>query len=548
MTQLMHAGPVVHPDAITFSLYAPYKNTVSVVGNFNDWDPNVDPLEPDSDGNWTLRKELPPDNYTYQYVVDGTTICDPYAREIVWPHAEVRQEQPTGFIALGLEPYHWRHQEWRRPLFHDLIIMELHVADFSPEGTFNAVTTRLDYLKNLGVNALELMPVCEGARPWEWGYRTVGFFACRCEYGRAADFKELVDEAHARGIAIILDVVLTHTDQTHPFMLMYPIEESPWYSPSIHNEFKMPGLDHRKPATQQFIQQVQEYWLHEFRVDGFRYDYAKSLTAQGPDIMGNLVHQARTSPGCYLIGEYVPEEPQAISQFEMNAAWHPTSSHALKALTMQGVNMKYSWADNFEECVRVFDHHAIGYQYASQMINFVESHDEQRFILDARLAGYDGAGARPRLALAATVLMAAPGVPMLYHGQEFGDSSCRSANERNPIRWELLATEGGKGLMDHYQRLCAIRHAHPALRSETYSFDTIHSDEKWFVLHRWSDGDHAVIAANFSGERRSVSVTFPQAARWHDPICNLTLDTSTPNETHEIRLDQNQAAIFLKSL
>jgi len=403
----------------------------------------------------------------------------------------------------------------------------------------------LDYLKSVGITAIELMPVCEAVYDEEWGYQPTCLFACRSAYGRAHDLKELIDEAHGRGMAVILDVIVTHTAPSHPFMLLYPMERSPWYSRTIHNEFHMPGLDHRKRATQDLVHQFQRYWLEEFHVDGLRYDYSKSLVAQGRAVLNRVLQHAReVTPGCYLILEHLPEEPLVTRGFDADAVWHARTSYGVKALLTQRTQGEYDGED-FEQCLSVFEHRASEYRRASQMVNYLESHDEQRFGLELRFAGHKVDGLRRRLVMAAIMLMTFPGVPMLYHGQEFGETSCINYNERNPLRWELLATRAGNELLNVYRKLCALRHRHPALRSETYRFEP-DPEQRCVVVHRWDHDDDVVIAVNVSEQRRDVAVVFPKRGTWGEALAGRNVVTaSSSGESVTVTLEPFDALIFV---
>jgi 1,4-alpha-glucan branching enzyme len=125
-------------------------------------------------------------------------------------------------VEVGRPPFAWKHADWISPPFEDLIIYEMHVGDFTPEGNFQGVLRQLDYLRDLGINALELMPIFKFKGDLAWGYDPAYFFTVEKSYGTADEFRTLIDEAHARGIAIILDLVLAHTAHRHPFNQLYP--------------------------------------------------------------------------------------------------------------------------------------------------------------------------------------------------------------------------------------------------------------------------------------------------------------------------------------
>lgn len=534
-----------------FTLFAPRKKNVFLMGDFNDWQPARDRLAEIEEGCWALERELTSGEHFYQFIVDGQTICDPCARRVkLLGDRSWREPVPQAIIDLGQSPFEWKHDHWQRPPFRDLILYELHTLDFSGAGTFTAVKDKLPYFRDLGINALELMPVCETNRDEGWGYEPTYFFACKGLFGAEAELKTLIDEAHAQGIAIILDIVLSHTAGNHPFTYLYPYEASPWYGEGIggNNKFGLPTLDHRKPATQNFARDVQHFWLEEYHIDGFRYDYAINIGIEQEKGLPTVVRQARTlRPDAYLIGEYLPEDPQVAGLSELNATWHVYYSYALKALVRQKEVSGYS-QENFEKSLEAIDPFKSGYLAPTHMINYLESHDEQRLVYDLRLDGLEGYDARLRVGLAATILFTSPGVPMLYMGQEFGERTPRSINDRNPLCWELLATWGGKGLLEHFQKLIRIRQAHPALRADSYIVDRVHDEQKWVVYHRWNnEGDEVLVAANFANEPRRIPVPFPSPGRWKDLIRGPIINIVRTGDIYEFEFQPFEAGIMVKT-
>src|SRR5690606_23160048 len=171
--------------------------------------------------------------------------------------------------------------------------------------------------------------------------------------------------------------------------------------------------------------------------------------------------------------------------------------------------------------------------------------DEARLVHELREAAFSPDAARRRLALAATVLLASPGVPMIYQGQEWGEDTFLTTNERNPIRWALLETTGGEGLHAHYRRMLELRRTRAALRAEGFRVAAVSNEQKWAVWHRWDGrGDEAVLAANFGNEPRTLAVPFPRAGAWRDAIGDRLVERGEA-ETVEVELQPVEAALFL---
>lgn len=539
------------PGLFRFALFAPKKHRVSIIGPWNNWDADADRLIEFEPGLWSLERQFDEGEHIYLYDVDGVRICDPYATEMFWASGAANHDEvPQGVLQAGAPDFIWKNDGWERPHYRDLVFYETHVGDFSSEGTFRALTEKLDYLQNLGINALEIMPVWEGAINEGWGYRPIGFFACKSTYGTANDFKRLIDSAHERGIAVILDIVLSHTAKSHPFNMLYPQHDSPWYGNAIGgpNMFHMPSFDHRKPAVRAFCRQVQEHWLRQYHVDGFRYDYAINIGIDGDSGLPTLVNQVRTvMPKAYLIAEHLPEWPQIMRLTKLDGAWHVRCCYTLRVTATHEDQDEFKWHDFRRLVKRGFDLKAEGWPAASTVVNYMESHDEFRLGHYLSDMGVELENARRRIELAAWALFTAPGLPMLYHGQEFNDTSNKSVNARNPLRWELLSTDSGRHFFRFYKRLIQFRKAHSSLRSDDYDIERVMEKEKCLVYKRHSgDGDFVIFAGNFSDERHNVPVAFPARGTWEDAVTGKAHGVREDNAVINFELDGHECAVIYR--
>ncbi len=426
-----------------------------LAASFNNFNPQADALEDRGEGFWFLEKRLPAGRHSYQFEIDGSlTICDPYAWEI---EPGVNGAPPRAIVEVARPIYQWRHADWQRPNLRDLIIYEMHVGDFSPDGTFQGVTDRLDYLHSLGINCIELMPVYEAEEGDYWGYRPANLMAVRRSYGTMRDLLTLVDEAHGRRIAIVLDLVLAHTGKQCPLFAMYPYDQSPWYGQSLGetNRFGLPMLDYRKDPTNHFVRDVQNHWLSVYHVDGFRYDY---LFGIGEDLGGKgLPYLMRTAreirPDAYLIGECIPERTEMVNASEIGAVWHYRHKMAIEALACERKVGEYEFA-NFGRTVEVFDPPTQGYRDAAMMVNYSECHDETRLWTRLMQCGFDAQTVQRKAALAMAVLMTVPGEPLIYAGAEWGADNPYS-QDPNKIHWELSDRQPNKEMLELSRELDA---------------------------------------------------------------------------------------------
>lgn len=225
------------PTTVTLVLQAPYKQNVYVIGDFNDWTYSPEyQMKRDGEMFWiTLTGLTAGEEYAYQYVVDGSIyIADPYTDKVldpwndsyittdVYPDLKLYPSGASGIVSVfqtSQTDYQWKTLDFKRPDTQDLIVYELHLRDFTTEGTYKAALAKLPYLKDLGINAIELMPVNEFEGNDSWGYNPSFYFAVDKAYGTKDDLKAFIDECHADGIAVIIDMVLNHSFGQSPSML-----------------------------------------------------------------------------------------------------------------------------------------------------------------------------------------------------------------------------------------------------------------------------------------------------------------------------------------
>ncbi|MDY0043071.1 MAG: alpha-amylase family glycosyl hydrolase [Syntrophales bacterium] len=504
---------------VSFAIYAPYKESVHVIGTFNDWDYQRNALHEREPGYWVTVLQLDKGAYQYQFVIDGhVVICDPYAHEVAEGSAE--NDEIRAVLRVGEESYRWENDDWLRHKLRDLIIYEIHIGDFTHEGTFEAAADKFGYLAELGISAIEIMPVYETAPGDYWGYEPTFLMAPRRIYGSPENFRRLVDTAHAHDIAVILDMVLAHTGHTHPFNRMYPYEQSPWFGSGLgeENQFGLPTFDYLKDPTNFFVRDVEIHWLTKYHVDGFRYDYLAGIGADEEGRgLSNLMKRARDiQPDAFFIGECIPEDPGLVNGSGLSAVWHTRSRLALQTLAAEREFEPYSWS-RFKEAVSVFDPGTQNYETPQFMINYFESHDDMRLMRILHEAGFDDSACWKKAALAATILMTIPGEPMVFQGQEWAEASAAESGQ-NKINWQIARSQEGKSLIAHYRYLCKLRRSHSCLRSDDFAISLIDEEKRCIVYERrFGESDLAVVVVNFSREAQKISISFPQSGYWHEP-------------------------------
>ncbi|NBR56727.1 MAG: 1,4-alpha-glucan-branching protein, partial [Chitinophagia bacterium] len=292
-----HAGDT----SVTLVLYAPKKTSVTVMGDFNNWTPTLSDvmnMTKDSARFWIKINGLKAgQEYAYQYLIDDNLrVADYNTEKILDPNNDASipaatypnlKAYPTGkttgivgVFQTAKPKYQWKDAGFVRPNKKNLIIYELLLRDFVQKQNFQTLKDSLNYLKKLGVNAIELMPFSEFEGNDSWGYNSSYFFAPDKFYGTELAIKEFIDSAHAKGIAVIMDMVLNHVFGSSPLAQMYwdskasaPAANNPWLNTVAKHPFNVGNdFNHESPATKQLVSNVVKHWLTQYHIDGFRWD------------------------------------------------------------------------------------------------------------------------------------------------------------------------------------------------------------------------------------------------------------------------------------
>jgi len=272
-------GAIPHADGVAFRVWAPHADSVSVIGSFNDWKEDAHAMRSEGDGMWYV--DIPDAMFGHEYkflITNGDQKLqknDPYARQVT---------NSVGNSVIADTEFDWTGDDFVMPDWNHLVIYEMHVGTFNREnedevGTFNGVRKKLDYLKWLGVNTIQIMPTAEFAGDLSWGYNPAHIFAVESAYGGPKELKKLVKDAHERGIAVVMDVVYNHfgpsdldlwqfdgwTENDKGGIYFY----NDWRSETPWGDTRP---DYGRGEVRQFIFDNAMMWLHEYHMDGLRYD------------------------------------------------------------------------------------------------------------------------------------------------------------------------------------------------------------------------------------------------------------------------------------
>lgn len=546
---------------IEFTLFAPYNVGAALIGSFSDW--KDIPMEKGEDGFFRVTVDLADGVYSYKFRVQSKSwffepdqwveITDPYATHVDGHSAS---ENSVVRIKDGekiVDTYVWQHDDKPLPADRELVIYELHMADFSggeadplARGHYKDAIEKLDYLSDLGVNAIELMPIKEYPGDYSWGYNPRHFFAPETSYGPTEDLKQFIDECHARGIRVIMDGIYNHSEASSP---LTQIDHDYWYhhqprdpdnnwGPEFNYEHYDPNLD-TFPARR-FIGDTVRFWIHEYHIDGIRYDAARQIANY--DFMHWIVEEAKKAAGAkpfYNIAEHIPETP-SITNIDgpMDGCWHDSFYHCVLA---------HICGDTFdlEQLKNVLDCKRQGFMGSTNVVNYLTNHDHNHVMGELGDRSIFDEDAFRRAKLGAVLLMTAVGVPLIWMGEEFGEYKHKTTDP-SKIDWTLLAGDLNRGLFEYYKGLIQLREHNQALYTENITFFHENPDSKVLAFVRWNDeGSRVVVVANFSDQfLAGYSVpNFPEDGTWHEWTGNY--DVEVHDRTLMTDLGAHEAKVFV---
>jgi glycosidase len=557
-------------------LRAPGKTRVNVIGDFNNWIEQTSyqmNKTPDGKFFWLLITGLiPSTEYAYQYFVDGSIrVADPYAEKILDPFNDPfisvvtypnLKPYPTGkttgivSIMQPKEPvYNWQVNNFTRPDKYSLIVYELLVRDFVAAHDWKTLKDTLGYLKNLGINTIEIMPFNEFEGNLSWGYNPDFYFAPDKYYGSKNTLKVFVDECHKNGIAVVMDIALNHSFGSSPMVQLYfdaansrPAAANPWFNPVQKHAFNVGyDMNHESPDTKYYFNRITEFWLKEYKLDGFRFDLSKGFTQkQTCDNIGNncdvnawsnydtsrlnIWKRYYDSIQTYSANSYVILEHFAANNEEIDLSDYGMLLWGNSNAAFNEATMGYLSGSNFEQGI-----HTVRGWSQPALVTYMESHDEERLMYKninfGNTAGsYSikeiNTGLR-RNEMAAAFCFMIPGPKMIWQFGELGydysintcqngslNSNCRT--DVKPIRWDYLQAANRRRLHDIYAALLKLR-ANPLFQAGFVSNrvdKSLSGAFKWLKLT--TDTSNILVIGNFDLTTTNGTVAFQNAGTWYD--------------------------------
>jgi 1,4-alpha-glucan branching enzyme len=571
-------GGTLIPGGATFRIWAPRAKNVYISGDFNQWKQNAgSQLSQIGGGHWAGFFPGLNDGDQYLFYVDGIGTSN-YKRD---PHSRLLTFQPAfpGSNCVLRNPgrFPWHETGFRPPAFNDLIIYQLHVGTYliqpgNGDGGFLDVISKIPYLASLGVNAIEPLPIQEFQTQFSLGYNGTDYYSPENQYGEAnetnlqgylntvneilqsagqpgypgidilrgadSQLKALVDVCHVCGIAVLFDVVYNHAgggfDENSP---LWFTDRMPYGNANDSLYFTDQGwaggqvFAYWNNDVKQFLIDHARYLYQEYRIDGLRFDEVSVMDRFGGWLTcQNLTDTLRAEkPGAIQIAEYWPVNDSVVKNTSsggagFDATWHDALRISVRA-ALGAVSSGASASVNMDAIASAIANHGLDHRWRA--VPCLEDHDAVYAGRDLRIARLSDQSnsrswyARSRSRFAMGLLITAPGIPMIFMGQEFLEDKQWSdtPNSNFEIWWQGL--DGGDKTMSDFQRftrdIINLRRNHPGLRGEGCHVFHVHNQNRVIAFQRWVDGVGAdvVVAATLSEKNwYNYEIGFPGGGRW----------------------------------
>lgn len=602
-------------NEVTLVFRAPLSNDIYILGDFNGWVENEDyhmyysDIKFDDEAAptrlfWrTFKISDPSKKYGFVYKVDGKTLVgDPYATVVLdpWNDSSIPSackdytlpKYPTAIsgtvvsvLVLEDDNYPWEYSDFKIKDKQNLVIYELLIRDFTSAKHLNGVMAKLDYLKDLGINAIELMPVCEFDGNESWGYNPSFFFAYDKAYGTKTMYKKFIDECHKRGIAVILDMVFNHATGNCPFAKLYwynsaTAENNPWFNRIARHPFNVyHDINHEYEGTRKYFKRVLKYWLEEFKVDGYRMDLVKGLSQRdcGPNgEKGNWdsydtsrikilkdYHSAvvAANPNAIFILEHLGEnsEQTALANAGMFPWRNMNNAYCQSAM---GIASNSGFVSTSQS----------GGVFEPTFISYAESHDEERNMYKANTYGAAGIKGNPdvyvkRVPLQMAFLALIPGSKMIWEFEEMGydisinqcagstkiDDGCRTDNKPSAFSKKWDTNELRMDAYNKSAKIIKLRTEHPEFFAKkfvkttncniTASWKVRRIDIKYVDSENTDNNVDIIVLGNFDPSKElSIAGSFSRTGAWYDYMTGDVINIDDVTKT--IALAPGEFKIF----
>lgn len=618
----------------TLVLSAPGKDFVYVAGSFNNWQPDASYAMKKDSGTGKFWLELtgltPGQIYSYQYwVVDTTPIAnspalvktaDPFSTLVLSPFDDpyipaasypdmpaypAGQEREVTVLQTNQTPYNWQVTNFNKPKKEDLVVYEVLIRDFDANRNFQDLINRIDYFKNLKINAIQLMPVMEYEGNESWGYNTSFHLALDKYYGTASKMKEFVDLCHQNGIAVILDVALNHAFGRNPMVRMWmndpqgdgwgdPASDSPYFNQVATHSYSVGSdFNHSQALTKNYVKRVVKQWIQEFHIDGFRWDLTKGFTQNcaGSESCTNAYQQDRVDvlkeyadyswsldPTHYVIFEHLGADNEEKEWANYRIGETPSKG------VMMWSEMTYAYGQLIMGYATGADIARIGHNAhtgftGKRVMGYPESHDKERLMYSAMTYG-NSAGTSPlgnlnnalaRMSAIQAVSLLVPGPKMIWHFADLGMQQSIYTCENGTVNDESSAVAGDCKLATKPQpqwtqnwlgvpqrvqiyndmaKMIQLKVNEPVFEgSYAISTDANNVKQRIYVYDNALPAGtlkNVVVISNFSVAALSVNPSFPYTGTWYNLMDNTSMNVTDTQAT--ISLGPGQFRIYGNAL
>jgi 1,4-alpha-glucan branching enzyme len=534
-----------------------------VAGDFTQpqWEPGQIAMARDSSslGNegyfyWSAKVSGVPAGAQYKFIVQNDAFgpgnpggsnwkLDPYCADAT---------SSTGNSLVVDPAYTWNATSFQMPSFNEMVIYELHIGTFNAEpnqiGTFDKAIGRLNYLQQLGVNAIEVMPAENFDTETSMGYNPCLPFAIDDAYGTAKAVQKFVDAAHSRGIAVIFDVVYNHFGPEPAGMgaCLWQFDgwsQNPYGGIYLYNDNRascpwgsVNRPDFGRSEVRQFLCDNAMMWLNQYRADGLRLDSVVNIR----QIIDNNSQNQGDNPQGWELLQFINDSKNSSVPWTISIAEDlQNDDWVTKTTGAGGAGFDAQWDPIYRDSIRgavaaTNDQDrdmnavaaAVGKSYSQagmfQRIVYVESHDEADVLRLPDVIWRGNAvswAARKRSTLAAAIVMTSPGIPMIFMGEEF--LSWGTWSDQTPLNWPQAGTYSG--IVDLYRQLIQLRrnwnNNTAGLSGQNINIFHVNNDAKVIAFHRWNNGgagDDVIVVANFStNPMQSYNIGFPRQGTWY---------------------------------
>ena len=619
------------PTTATLVLTAPNKDFVYVAGSFNNWAPTTNyamKKDPTTGKFWLQLTGLTSGQvYTYQYWVCKTTptvtnspkvvkVADPYSTLVLSPYDDpyipatkypnlpaypTGQEKEVTVLQTGQTPYNWQVTNFTKPEKDNLVIYEVLVRDFDADMSYQNLIDRIDYFKNLKINAIELMPVMEYEGNQGWGYNPIFHLAADKFYGPADKLKQFIDLCHQNGIAVILDVALNHAFGRNSLERMWMVDatgtgfgdvssENPYFNVTATHSYGV-GYDfnHSAAVTKYYTKRVIKQWIQEFKIDGFRWDLTKGFTqacpptvSGGQDACTNGYQQDRVD----ILKEYAdyswsvdPTHYVIFEHLGIDSEEQQWANYRVSETPSKGVMLWGKMTDQYNQLTMGYnssnDISRMGSSSRgftnNRLVGYAESHDEERLMYKNVTYGNSSNSshnvtnlntALSRMSAMGAVSLLIPGPKMIWHFGDLGYNSslytcndgtlntasdatagdCRLDTKPQP-QWtnNWLTNTNRSQIYNDWARMIDMKKNFPVFKG-SYAINSGTTLQPKIYIYDNSIPStslkNVVVLSNFDVTTQNVVPNFPYTGTWYDLMTNTPINVTDVAATISIAAGQ----------